>query len=52
MELQIRKKCMDIADFPSQEIIDEFKQSPVEMSNLNLNWKQPDIVKFLVRILL
>lgn len=48
MELQIRKKCMEVNDFPSQEIIDEFKQAPIVMDNLNLKWKQPDLVKFLV----
>lgn len=48
MELQIRKKCIEIADFPSQGIIDEFKQEPVELTGLDLVWKQPDLVKFLV----
>lgn len=48
MELQIRKKCMEMADFPSEQIIDEFKQQPIEMSDLNLNWQQPNIIKFLV----
>lgn len=40
---------MEISDFPSQEIIAEFKQQPIAMNGLNLHWKQPDIVKFLVR---
>lgn len=48
MELQIRKKCIEIADFPSTKIIDEFKQKPIEMTNLNLDWQQPSIIKFLV----
>lgn len=48
MELQIRKKCMEIADFPSEQIIDEFKQEPIEMSGLSLNWQQPNVIKFLV----
>lgn len=39
---------MEVADFPSQEVIDEFKQKPVAMNHLNLKWKQPDMVKFLV----
>lgn len=51
MELQIRKKCMEVADFPSQAIIDEFTQEPIPMDSLNLRWKQPDLVKFLVILL-
>lgn len=47
-ELQIRKKCMEVADFPSQAVIDEFKQQPIDIHGLNLRWKQPDVVKFLV----
>lgn len=47
-ELQIRKKVMLDADFPSQEIIDEFFQSPIEMTHLKLDWNQPNVIKFLV----
>lgn len=47
-ELQIRKKSMEIDTFPSQEIIDEFQQTPVQMSDLDLSWKQPNLLKFLV----
>lgn len=35
-------------NFPSQEIIDEFFQSPIEMGQLKLDWSQPNVVKFLV----
>lgn len=48
-ELQIRKKAMVNEDFPSQEIIDEFMQVPIDMSTLQLGWFQPNVVKFVVR---
>lgn len=47
-ELQIRKKAMIDDNFPSQEIIDEFFQAPIEMDQLKLDWNQPNVVKFLV----
>lgn len=47
-ELQIRKKAMADPDFPSQKIIDEFMNRPVNLPKLDLNWKQPSVVKFLV----
>ena len=36
-------------DFPSQKIIDEFMNRPITLPKLDLNWKQPSVVKFLVR---
>ena len=36
-------------DFPSQKIIDEFMNLPVTLPKLDFNWKQPSVVKFLVR---
>lgn len=47
-ELQIRKKALVVDNFPSQEIIDEFFQTPIQMTDLRLNWSQPNVVKFLV----
>lgn len=47
-ELQIRKKAMLTDDFPSEEIIDEFLQEPISMSSLQLNWCQPNLIKFIV----
>lgn len=49
-ELQIRKKALMDENFPSQEIIDEFFQPPIGMADLDLNWNQPNVVKFVVRI--
>lgn len=48
-ELQIRKKAMQVDGFPSQEVIDEFLQQPIELSSLQLEWGQPNLVKFLVK---
>lgn len=50
-ELQIRKKALQRDDFPSEEIIDEFMQEPIDMSSLQLDWSQPNMVKFVVSIL-
>lgn len=47
-ELQIRKKALTDDNFPSQEIIDEFFQTPIEMKHLELDWSQPNVIKFLV----
>lgn len=48
-ELQIRKKALHNDEFPSQEIIDEFMQEPIDMTPLQLGWSQPNVVKFVVR---
>lgn len=50
-ELQIRKKAMMDEKFPSQEIIDEFLDDPDPVSTLQLDWGQPNIVKFVVSCL-
>lgn len=47
-ELMIRKKAMAVPTFPSQAVIDEFLVRPVILPKLNLQWKQPNVVKFLV----
>lgn len=47
-ELQIRKKAMVNEEFPSQEVIDEFMQEPIDMAALQLGWFQPNLVKFVV----
>lgn len=49
-ELQIRKKALVDDNFPSQEVIDEFFQTPIETTDLKLDWNQPNVVKFLVQI--
>lgn len=49
-ELMIRKKAMLNPTFPSEAVIDEFLKRPVSLPELNLQWKQPNVVKFLVNI--
>lgn len=51
-ELQIRKKAMQIDNFPSQEVINEFFQEPSDLIELDLRWKQPNLLKFLVNFYL
>lgn len=45
-ELQIRKKALQNHDFPSEDIINEFLQSPQMPEKLCMTWQQPNIVKF------
>lgn len=49
-ELQIRKKAMVDKEFPSQQIIDEFLVRPCTLPKLDLAWKQPNMIKFMVCI--
>lgn len=46
-ELSIRKKALADMNFPSQEIIKEFKSIPSRLPDLELKWKQPNLVKFI-----
>ena len=48
-EISIRKKALLVDDFPSQELINEFlcRKDPLP-SSLDLKWKQPQILKFVV----
>lgn len=47
-ELQVRKKALVSETFPQEDIIEEFLQDPKlpNRNELNINWKQPNIVKF------
>lgn len=47
-ELSIRTKALSNSEFPSQAIIDEFLIRPVTLPKLDLTWKQPNVVKFMV----
>lgn len=47
-ELLLRQKALKNDDFPSQAIIDEFLCRPVSLPKLDLNWRQPNLIKFLV----
>ena len=46
----LRKKALVDPEFPSAEIIDEFRREPEKLPKLNLKWKQPNLVKFLKQI--
>lgn len=50
-ELSIRAKALSNSEFPSQAIIDEFLIRPVNLPKLDLKWKQPNVIKFLVLFL-
>jgi flap endonuclease GEN len=50
-ELTMRRKALQDGNFPSQALVDEFlHRQPVP--ELDLSWKQPDIVSFIVSKLL
>jgi hypothetical protein len=45
----MRRKALQDGNFPSQALVDEFlHRQPVP--ELDLNWKQPDIVSFIVSV--
>lgn len=49
-ELQIRKKAISNEDFPPEDIIDEFMRKSNNPKAMNLEWCQPNIIKFIVSI--
>lgn len=49
-ELQIRKKAMLNEDFPSEDIIDEFMQKSNDTNVTDIEWCQPNMIKFIVSI--
>ncbi|XP_017129468.1 flap endonuclease GEN [Drosophila elegans] len=49
-ELALRRKALLSPDFPNEEIIAEFLNDPTAIPNLNLNWRQPNLVKFIKQI--
>ncbi|XP_016994896.2 flap endonuclease GEN [Drosophila takahashii] len=49
-ELTLRRKALLSPDFPNEEIIAEFLSDPDSIPNLNLNWRQPNLVKFIKQI--
>uniref|UniRef100_A0A182FQ59 Flap endonuclease GEN n=1 Tax=Anopheles albimanus TaxID=7167 RepID=A0A182FQ59_ANOAL len=46
-ELEIKRKALKDPDFPHEPIIEEFMTRPCELPALNLQWKQPNLVKFI-----
>lgn len=49
-ELMLRKKALNDVNFPNEEIISEFLSEPAYVPNLNLDWQQPNLVKFVKQI--
>ncbi|KAH8402852.1 hypothetical protein KR222_002931 [Zaprionus bogoriensis] len=49
-ELALRKKALEHQNFPNEEIISEFLSEPSLVPQLNLNWQQPNLVKFIKQI--
>lgn len=49
-ELTLRKKALLDANFPSEEIIEEFLNQPKEIPRLKLDWGQPNMIKFVRQI--
>ncbi|XP_017042509.1 flap endonuclease GEN [Drosophila ficusphila] len=49
-ELTLRRKALLAEDFPNEEIIAEFLSEPSKIPTLNLNWRQPNLVKFIKQI--
>lgn len=47
-ELSMRSKALALPDFPSEELIREFLVRKDNVSSLNLKWKRPDILRFMV----
>ncbi|KAJ8916059.1 hypothetical protein NQ315_010927 [Exocentrus adspersus] len=46
-ELNMRNKALEDPKFPDEDLVKEFLEKKDKVSQLNLNWKQPDIVKFI-----
>uniref|UniRef100_A0A1I8PG70 Flap endonuclease GEN n=1 Tax=Stomoxys calcitrans TaxID=35570 RepID=A0A1I8PG70_STOCA len=49
-ELVLRKKALADASFPSEEIIEEFLKQPDKVPDLELSWRQPNMVKFIKQV--
>lgn len=49
-ELGMRNKAINIENFPNEELINEFLIRKDNVSKLDLRWKQPNMVKFVVSI--
>jgi flap endonuclease GEN len=48
-ELTMRRKALQDENFPSQALMDEFLHRQ-PLPELDFNWKQPDIVSFIVSV--
>lgn len=48
-ELAIRAKALANPEFPNEELITEFLTRKDNVTQINVEWKRPDIINFLVR---
>lgn len=48
----MRSKAIADSNFPNEELIKEFLVRKENVSKLDLKWKLPDMVNFIVRLLL
>lgn len=49
-ELSMRSKALATEDFPSEELIKEFLIPKDNVAKLDVKWKQPDLVNFVVSV--
>lgn len=49
-ELTLRRKALLAPEFPNEEIIAEFLSEPDTIPDINLNWRKPNLVKFIKQI--
>ncbi|SPP87161.1 flap endonuclease GEN [Drosophila guanche] len=49
-ELMLRRKALLSEEFPNEEIISEFLSEPPTIPQLELGWRQPNLVKFIKQI--
>lgn len=45
----MRYKALQDPSFPNEALVKEFLEKKDNMSCLNLKWKKPDVVKFIVK---
>ncbi|KAJ8956127.1 hypothetical protein NQ318_016582 [Aromia moschata] len=49
-EISMRNKALQDPNFPNENLIKEYLLKKDNVSELNLKWKQPDLVNFIVKI--
>lgn len=49
-ELTVRTKALVDPDFPNEELINEYLIRKDNIKELNLRWRQPNLVSFVVSI--
>lgn len=44
----MRDKALQDPDFPDERLVDEFLRRKDDVRKLNLEWKKPDLINFIV----